>query len=537
MRSIPIRTAALAAALVAFAALAVPAPAAGATAVPAAIDADATWTAAGSPYELARDTRVAEGVWLTIEAGATVRLAAGASLIVAGGLAALGTAEAPVTFTGAPGPDGAPARWGSVRFEDTAIDRPFEGHVPAGGSQLRGCVFEHGTRALVLEAASPYIVESTFRDNECLCTFEFEGGAAILVGEGSAPRIRGCTFEDNAGQGLCYGGAIYVDKGSPILQDNVFRRNTAIYGGAVSTFFMASPIVGNVFEDNTSLSEGGALSLVSSASAILDNVFRGNHAHGDGGAVHVCVTCFPHANVFLHDNTVEGNTNETKGAAGVGAAYLRGFSRNNVTGNLRAGEPADFAWHNAELDAYPERVWHADAAGNWWGTTDAAFVDATIFDGADEEGLGPVSWFPPLDAPVTEPLTRVTVTTRKLRYTAPGEPLPVFVTLYNPGRDREAELVLLVDYGDGQRSYWREPLGLVSEVVELDRHRVVLEADAVYFVELAPPPYPGGGAFAAGTWTAALFDAATGEALGPPCTIGFELAHAPAIEPGEDVPE
>lgn len=511
------------------------APARGAD-VPARIAADTTWDAAGSPYHVAADARVESGVGLTIEPGVTVTFAAGASLVVAGRLVARGTEDAPVTFTGAPGPDGTPARWGSVLFEDSAEDATFDGDVYVGGSLLERCVFERGTRALRLEGASPYVHATTFRDNYLLCGFDLEGGAALRIGEGSAPRVRGCVFEDNEGAGLCHGGAVYVHEAAPILQDNVFRRNKGAYGGALSTFFMASPIVGNLFEDNESLSEGGAISLVSSIPAILDNELRGNHAYMDGGAVHVCVTCFPHANPFLHDNVVTGNTCRLEGAAGVGAAFLRGFTHNTLTGNLRDGEPADFAWHNAELDHYPARVTTADVSRNWWGTTDAAAIDRTIFDGADEPGLGPVSWFPPLAAPTEGPTPRVTITTRKLRYTDPGEPLPLFLTVYNPGAARTVDLALFVDYGEGLRAFWRAPLGLAGETAGHDTHRLPLAAGAVYFSELTPPPYAPPDGLPEGTWTAALFDADSGAPVGEPCTIGFELTRAPGIGPGEEVP-
>lgn len=502
---------------------------------PARIAADTTWTAAASPYRVVEDVRVEEGVVLTLEPGVTVELEADRSLFVAGQLVARGTEAAPIRFTGADDGDG-PARWRSVVFEDSAVDAVFEGlDRPTGGSVLERCEFEYGARAVSLQAASPYFHACTFRHNRMVCGLDTAGGAALYVGEGSAPRVRDCTFEDNEGAGLCYGGAVFVAHGSPILQGNTFRRNLSAYGGAVSTLFMASPVVGNVFEDNESLSEGGAISLVSSVSALLANTFTGNHAFMDGGGVHVCVTCFPHANVFLHDNVVTGNTCEKEGAAGVGAAFLRGFSHNDLHGNLRGrGDvwvPSDFGWFNEEIDHYPASVVNPDVSHNWWGTTDPERIAETIFDGADEAGLGEVSYLPPLDGPAGDPQTRVTLTTRKLRYTGVGEPMPLFLTVYNPGAARDVDLALVLDYGEGQRACFRGPLGFPDEVREGDFVRLALPEGGVFFAELAAGPYPGKAALPGGTWHAVLLDAETGALVADVCSIGFELADAPGIEP------
>jgi len=64
---------------------------------------DTTWTRASSPYRLMGTTQIARGVRLTIEAGVLVTSASNSttgSLVVGGGLEAVGTREQPASFRG-----------------------------------------------------------------------------------------------------------------------------------------------------------------------------------------------------------------------------------------------------------------------------------------------------------------------------------------------------------------------------------------------------------------------------------------------------
>lgn len=337
------------------------------------IKADTTWTIAASPYLVGGDISVLAGATLTIEPGVEVRLNADSSIIVAGQLVARGAQDADILFTAA---DDA-TRWQSVHFTDSSIDASFDQvDAYASGSLLERCIFEHATHALWLEGASPYVHNCTFRFNATPFSVDVVGGAAMLVQDGSSPRIRGCEFTDNLADGLSYGGAVYVDSSDPIIQDNAFTRNQSMYGGALCTTLTASPIVGNLFQDNVATgseySKGGALSLISSVCAILDNDVSGNSSTADGGGFHICVDCHPHATPFILGNRVTGNEmtgdEPSHGAAGVGAGYLRRLSGNTISGNFRAGEPADFGWYHPLEEGLPDWAANVSVAGNWWGT-------------------------------------------------------------------------------------------------------------------------------------------------------------------------
>ena len=96
------------------------APASAQTSVPAgALSADATWTAAGSPYVLAGSVTIPEGLTLRIEAGVEVQVPPSRNLGVAGGqLTVVGTEAAPVTLRST----SAGARWTGLLSTTGVID-------------------------------------------------------------------------------------------------------------------------------------------------------------------------------------------------------------------------------------------------------------------------------------------------------------------------------------------------------------------------------------------------------------------------------
>ena len=369
----------------------------------------------------------------------------------------------------------------------------------------------------MIEGCSPWVHASTFRDNAYTPELS-RAGAALLVTEGSRALVQGNLFEDNEVGGSGHGGAVYVDRADPALQGNTFRGNRSAYGGALVTSLAYGPVVGNTFEGNRGEWEGGAIALVSSALVLANNTITDNESILDGGGVHVCVTCDPHANPAVVDNHITGNRNTGFGAAGLGAAYLRALSGNDLHDNTQDGAPADLAWHNEHLDLDPAWAHSPSFSGNWWGTTDAQAIEQTIHDGLDEDGLGVVG-VAPADGPVAEPRTRAFAIPQKIRFTE-GDTMPVYLTLYNPGPAREVELLLMVSYEDGPPLPWTG--ALAGAEVDGDRWRLELAEDEVRFAELTAPELHTD-APRSGAWIAVLFDPDTGERLAEPATGRFEL--------------
>jgi len=488
------------------------------------------WTKAESPYRVTGDLTVELLSSLTIAPGVVVELAAGTSIDVKGELSARGTKEEPILFTGVPEGDGM-ARWNTIRFDNASADAVFTFIDDfQSGSVLEWCVVEGASRGVTLAWAAPYFFKSTFRNNRTPFSADIEGGAAIYMEPGSNPRVRECHFEGNFADGFNYGGAIYVDDSQPILQDNTFMDNSSIYGGAVSTNLMASPIAGNHFEGNaatgSTYSKGGGLALVSSIPAVMNNTFTKNTSVLDGAGVHVCVDCFPHATPFFFDNTITENIAETddpaKGAAGLGAGYLRAVTDNNIHGNLRNGEPSDFGWYHPLEEGMPDWIAIRSIAHNWWGTTKVVEVANAITDGTDIEEVGTVSFEPVLEEAVAGPTPRVTLTTRRLHYDEPGEPMRVYLSLYNPGPEATFELRILLSY-DGSRTVpYVAQIGLPYEEVQGASHKFKLPDNGIYFTTLLNPIYAGTGGIPGGFWRAALYDS-EGALLGQVSEIRFDL--------------
>ncbi len=488
---------------------------------------DMTWPA-GEVREVPEDLTVAFGAALTIEAGAEVRVGAGISITVEGTLVARGTEAAPIRFLPA-GDGGDPPRWGTLIFTEGAIDATFEGvDQYVSGSILEFCEFQGATRALRLTGASPYVHRCLFTDNKTAPAFTPPGGGAVLIEEGSIARFRSCDFTDNEAELVAWGGAVYVEKSDPIFQDCSFTNNRSVYGGALATDLMASPIVGNTFSKNDAYeTKGGGASLVSTISAFLNNTLTENNARLDGGGVHVCVDCDPHAAPAFYDNVMTENTSEDPdphhGAAGIGAAFLRAFVDNAIHGNLRLGELSNFGWFHdpAVIGQYPDWVRDPSIAGNWWGSTDSQ--EMGIFDGSGATDFGVVDAAPALDAAPGPAKPRAVISTRRLRYVTPDEAMPVFLTLYNPGEARDVELLILRERGGMPNVPWRGDTGYPDAVVSGGRHQLTMPENSVFFRTIAEVPRPAEPTDAYGVWHAALFDAATGEPIGGVMSARFDL--------------
>lgn len=489
------------------------------------------WAAADSPVSLDEDFVVAAGERLRIMPGVRVELGPGVHLIVDGELEARGTESALIEFVGSAGTE-TDQRWASVVFNDGSIDAVFENvDEYRSGSIVEFVRLSGAEYALKLHGAAPYIHASIFQGNEAPQVTHNKGGAALYMDGGSMPRVRDNQFIDNKANVFGFGGAVYVELSHPILQDNLFRGNWSSYGGALSTDNMASPIVGNTFEENESLSEGGALCLVSSPAPVMNNLIQRNHAKKDGGGFHVCVTCDPHATPSVTDNTIIDNVSDTHdpqhGAAGMGAAFLRLMQNNNIHGNLRAGEKSDFGWFHPLEDGFPEWVYHRSIANNYWGTTDEAELDATIFDASDGyDKLGTVDYLPVLDAAGT-PIARALIGTRRIRYMDGDDKVEVYVSLYNPGAEGTFTVKIEHTGLDGMTTVYDGDLGVPVLDQREDGQRLVLGENTAQFAIIEQGTYDGT-SVGEGKWRATLSQ--DGEVVGVPSEARYLLGYPDAVD-------
>ncbi len=491
---------------------------------PALIEQDATWGAAQSPWVVVETVTVASGATLTIEPGVTVELEDGTGITVEGALWAVSVDDAPIVFT-RNDDDSGEGSWGPIHFTTGSADASFEQvNSPTGGSALVGCELRYGARAVLIEGASPLIRGCLFEHN----SYEPEGsdsqgGAAIRVLEGSRALIDGNSFIDNHVGGWGYGGAIEALYADPVIIGNHFEDNSSVYGGAVCLQNSQGPILGNHFEANIVEGEGGAVSLYSSAGAFFDNTVIGNESVFDGGGVHVCVDCKPHAAPWVVDNVITDNLSRAIGAGGFGAAWIRGFMYNDLHDNYRSDEPFDLQWTNEELESYPTWVHSPTMPHNWWGTTDPDAIEETITDGEDESEYGVVDWDPPADGPIAAPTPRAVITTPMLRYDQDDHVMTANLVLYNPTEPRELELRLFMLLDDQLLIPWVGPLEVDGLEPSGDAWMVSMPADAVIFTTIAEPTRGTTDMPTTAAWVATLHDASTGEIIGDALTTPVEL--------------
>ncbi len=191
-------------------------------------------------------------------------------------------------------------------------------YSPLGGNTIINCTFESNTAAqsggaINFNANGNTIINNTFKNNIATAN---NGGALTITGQNTAGQniIKGNTFENNKAS-KADAGALYLDKtNGDEISDNVFIKNSAIRGGAVSLYESGNFILkNNSFTSNAATELGGALraSITNSKSktTISENTFKSNSAP-NSGALHI-----DGSNVEINTNEFDGNK-ATKGYAG-----------------------------------------------------------------------------------------------------------------------------------------------------------------------------------------------------------------------------
>ena len=226
------------------------------------------------------------------------------------------------------------------------------------------------------DRGSPLIEENIIRRNRGI------DGGGISIWGGSVT-IRGNLIEDNVADGWGgneYGGGIRVEEGSHVIEGNILRGNYALHSGGGIMIIMTSSVslTSNTFEGNISaLGGGGGLYSVDAVVEAYENIFTGNHSEYAGSAVTLSSWEALHGSIF-EGNTFFGNVSDTPTGAAI--AVRRGQSpifRSNFFDNPTAFE----VMLTEALE--PDTL---DFTGNWWGTNDPDSIAALIWDCNDDPG-------------------------------------------------------------------------------------------------------------------------------------------------------
>ncbi|WP_177200953.1 IPT/TIG domain-containing protein [Roseateles sp. YR242] len=155
------------------------------TAVSGAVSANTRWSVSGSPYVVSGDVSVQGGALLTIDAGVTVYMAAGARLTVAaGGVQAIGTAEQPIQVLSdkrRQGAAAAPGDWDQWVFTSGTVN-----------TRLERVTFMHG-KGLRVEGSAPVF---NYLD------IQHQQGPAIAVDLAASPSGVGNRASSNVINGI-----------------------------------------------------------------------------------------------------------------------------------------------------------------------------------------------------------------------------------------------------------------------------------------------------------------------------------------------
>ncbi len=181
--------------------------AAGPTYVKDAIAVSTTWAAANSPYIIQNDIVISKGAVLTLEPGVEVRftvptggaVGAGPNLVVQGGIKAIGSSTAPISFN----PETTGSLWGAIYFYN----------ADSANSILQTCMIKGGR--IVCNNSSPTITQSAI----------FGAKSGIEVALNSQPQITGNRITAN-GIGII----LLSDSASPVISGNeIYNNNYGFY--------------------------------------------------------------------------------------------------------------------------------------------------------------------------------------------------------------------------------------------------------------------------------------------------------------------
>ena len=157
----------------------------------------------------------------------------------------------------------------------------------------------YGGGAIIRFGSSPTLINLWFTDNSAIY------GGAIYADDGTFV-VDGCTFQNNDAD---YGGAVLVYNTTPTIQNSTFEGNQAQYAAALYSVSGFVEVDECTFEGNRATQLGGAVAEAESTITVSDCVFQDNYAP-DGGAFWAS-----HGTFTLSDCSFVGNTAEIYGSA------------------------------------------------------------------------------------------------------------------------------------------------------------------------------------------------------------------------------
>jgi hypothetical protein len=335
-----------------------------ATPVSGVISRDTTWTIAGSPYVFVGAVGIAECATLTIDAGVTVEMGS-YYLEVNGTLNAQGTPQQKIFFNSDSQSSGAQADW----INTLPLTYSRQNILLVYGNPK--CTLEHAVLNHTSIQGQSFISITTLALSDCTL-------------EGSSINVWGTTTISD-----CYITDPVLLRGASTISGSILLDGLDVAGSCSGNSFTGTyRISGN----NITSRQGETAVNAGASGEISDNVIWGARTgicHADGYQTMSATiennlivdnqigifTRTQNDDSIIKDNTITGNK---VGISNPSSHQVITGNRleNNTQYSIQAGVSA------------------VSAAGNWWGTTDAAAISQSIFDSNDDFSLGTIVYTP-----------------------------------------------------------------------------------------------------------------------------------------------
>jgi parallel beta-helix repeat protein len=189
----------------------------------------------------------------------------------------------------------------------------------------------------------------------------------------SSPLLIHDTFIKNTV--VLYGSGMYnLDNSNPILTHCIFRCNSAVAGGGISSAYSAPKVTNCTFIGNSVDDSGGGMCTGSSSPTVTNCIFSANKAY-KGGAMHNFWSC----DINVTSCTFSGNQADYGNTMAFERWQQTGGPSNTEIINSILWDGENEMWND---DGSTIIITYSDVQGGWFGAgdnnidTDPCFVDA-----------------------------------------------------------------------------------------------------------------------------------------------------------------
>jgi parallel beta-helix repeat protein len=183
-----------------------------------------------------------------------------------------------------------------------------------------------------------------------ICGFTIKNGLAtagggIRINVLTSPTVTNNIISNNQAE---WGGGIYNESGSPLIQDNIIKDNISTFiGGGIAAYYSDIKIIGNIIENN----QGSGIHIESTYYNILieNNIISNNYGSSCGGGI--CFYCELNGARVRNNLIIENYSTNEGSAICFGDTYLDYYELSNNT-IVNNGNTASVIYLGFDVEAY-----------------------------------------------------------------------------------------------------------------------------------------------------------------------------------------